>query len=79
MSIYYEDMDNKLEECGETWLIPPTLQLMRKEKDLWLDLKINIGAWNTGAGINATEEKQTFLKKRKCKQGVAIELWDLIL
>ena len=22
MRIYYEDVDNKLEECGETWLIP---------------------------------------------------------
>ena len=57
MHIYYEDMDNKLEECGETGWSQATLQLMRKEKDLWLDLQINIGAWNRGAGTNATEEK----------------------
>lgn len=31
--------------------------LMREEKALWLDFKINKGAWNMGAGNNVAEEK----------------------
>lgn len=51
---------------------------MRKEEDLWLDLKINIGAWNMGADNNAAEEKKTFLTKWEWGQEIATELWDLI-
>lgn len=55
-----------------------TVLLTRKEVDLWLCLKINIGTWNTGVGNDAAEEKKTFLKEWEWKQEIAIGLGGLI-
>lgn len=66
-------IDNILGECGKTWSFPRNILLMRKKKDLWLDLKINKGAWNMGAGNNVAEGK--ILKKYEWEQGMVLNLW----
>lgn len=55
---YYEGTDNKLKECGKTWLIPGNSLANEEREDSVVDLKINIGTWNMGAGNNTAERKK---------------------